>query len=659
MPKAGREAELGRFHQQKQSRLRRAFQALGGTQVIELPAGADTLATLEAYERSGLVEVAEPDILFRPAVLPNDPSFANGDQWALHNTGQFGGLPDADIDAPEGWDRLNSASNIVVATIDSGARYTHQDLAANIWVNPGEIPGNHVDDDGNGFVDDVHGINAVADSGDPSDDLGHGTHVAGIIGAVGNNGVGICGVAWRVQIMPLRFLSPGQLGTLTDLLQCLNYAQSKGARVVNCSFTTTTYSSTMSNAFWNLRAAGVVVAAAAGNEGQNNDLVPSYPASLKLDNIVAVTATTRTDGFSGYNYGSASVHLGAPGSAIWSTYNRSDSDYAFDTGTSMAAPQVAGALALLRARYPSLTPPQLIARLLATVDQIPSLSGRCVSGGRLNLDRALGPRDYELVPAAFAWVATNGMSPVVLAGNGVSGPFPLPFSFPFYGQNQTRVYISANGVVGFDPTGLDVGSDVQLPGGAAPNGAIYPYWDDLNPGAGGQVWAGSIGLAPNRKFVVSWVDVPHAITLGGDSLFSFQAVLHESGEISFQYLNVTNGRPSLVAGKSASIGVEDSSGLSGTSYLYHAAALTNGQALVFTVNTGASAPTLESSLLPGQDLIDLRLSGSPGRSYILSAAPDASSWLPVATNTLPASGILESFESLNDPARFYRARVAP
>jgi subtilisin family serine protease len=502
IPKAERAADLARFHRARGARVHKNFPGLRHTQVVDLPPGTDTLASVEAYQRSGLVEVAEPDILFKPALLPNDPALASGEQWPLQNTGQNGGLPGADISASDAWERFNSASNIIVAIIDSGARYTHQDLAANMWVNPGEIPDNNLDDDENGFIDDIHGINSVTDSGRPVDEIGHGTHVAGIIGAVGNNGLGTCGVAWRVKLMPLRFLSPGQLGSLADLLQCIDYARAKGARVLNCSFTTPIFSATMSNAFFEVRQAGIIVSAAAGNDGTDNDITPIYPASLKLDNIVSVTATTRGDVFSGYNYGLTSVHLAAPGSQIWSTYNRSDSDYALETGTSMAAPHVAGALALMRAHYPAMAPAQLIALLMASVDALPGLSSRCLSGGRLNLDRAVGPRDYLQIPAPYSWVPTNGLANLTLANNGISPALPLSFSFSFYGQDYTEVYVSANGMVGFTTNGLGSTADSPLPSPAnLPNGALYPYWDDLNPSAGGQVWAGPIGLPPHRKFV--------------------------------------------------------------------------------------------------------------------------------------------------------------
>jgi len=164
---------------------------------------------------------------------PDDPEYINGTLWGFNNTGQNGGVADADIDAPEGWDILNSASDVIVAVIDSGIHYTHEDLAENMWVNPGEIPGNRQDDDGNGFIDDVHGINVLTGSGDPRDDYGHGTHIAGIIGAVGNNGKGVVGVAWRVRLMACKFLDQTGNGSVSDAVQCIDYARGKGARIIN------------------------------------------------------------------------------------------------------------------------------------------------------------------------------------------------------------------------------------------------------------------------------------------------------------------------------------------------------------------------------------------------------------------------------------------
>lgn len=662
IPKAGQEAALGRWHRARGATVRAEFPALARIQSIELPAGADTLAAVEAYQRSGLVDVAEPDILFRPAAVPNDPFVLNGEQWALNNTGQSGGLPDADIDGPEAWDKYSSASNVVVAVVDAGVRYTHEDLAANMWVNPGEIPGNGIDDDANGYVDDIHGINAQAGTGQPLDELGHGTHVAGIIGAVGNNGVGGCGVAWRVRIMACRFLSAGQPGTLQDLLNCFSYAQAKGAKVMNLSFTTTTYSTTLSNALWTLRNAGILIAAAAGNDGSNNDTLPVYPAGFQMDNLVAVTSTTRTDGFSGHNYGATSVHLAAPGVDIYSTYNTSDSAYMSMTGTSMASPYVAGAMALIRARYPQLTHQQVIARVLSTVDPLPALAGRCITGGRLNLDRAVGPRDFAISTGTFAWVPTNGMTPLTLDNNGVSAALPLGFSFSYYGQAWPSAYVAANGMIGFEAAGLNAQFEANLPAPGSPNNMICPYWDDLNPAGGGRVWTGTIGVAPHRKFVVSWVDVPHSVVTGGETRFTLQALLHETGEITFQYLDVQNGRSVLNSGRSATVGVEDPQGQTAVLYSYHGtqALITNGLAVVLTPQGNpVVAPGLTVGRVgPGLDsVVNVSVFGQPAQRCILESSPDAGTWSPIATNALPATGKGDSAWPLNGAARFYRARI--
>lgn len=404
IPKAGRAAEFANFHGAQRTRILRRFPRLGDVHVLELPRGANVPALLNLFQRSGLVEVAEPDHLFEPAVLPNDPSFVDGSLWHLHNTGQNFGTPDADIDAPEGWDTLHSASNIIVAVVDTGVRYTHQDLVANMWVNPGEIPGNNLDDDSNGFIDDVHGIDATTSNpalaGKPTDDRNHGSHVAGILGAVGNNGLGVCGVAWKPRIMACKFINASG-GSESDLIQCLDYARTNGAKVINCSFVApagTFGFNILSNAFWQLRTAGIVVAAAAGNSGANNDISGIYPASFQIDNIVAVAATTRADTlWSASNYGATTVDLAAPGVDIYSTGNSADNSYFTLSGTSMATPMVAGALALLRERFPSETPQQIIARLFAAVDPLPGLAGTCKTGGRLNLAKVLSS------PRLTAW----------------------------------------------------------------------------------------------------------------------------------------------------------------------------------------------------------------------------------------------------------------
>ncbi len=353
---------------------------------------------------SGTVEFAEPDFIRHTHLTPNDPSYPI--QWGQHNTGQeidsSFGVADADTDAPEAWDVRTRADGVVVAVIDTGILYTHEDLADNMWRNPGEsLDG--IDNDGNGFVDDIHGINAINNSGDPLDDNGHGTHCAGIIGAVGNNGTGVAGMAWNVELMGVKFLSASGSGSTSDMITCVNYAVSEGADIINASFGGGGFSLSAYNAIENARNNGVIFVAAAGNDSFDNDLWPSYPSNYNLSNIVSVASTNNRDRLSSFsNFGDRTVDIGAPGSDIYSTYIGSNFSYRALSGTSMAAPQVAGALAIIKAQYPS-EDLRLIDRILATVDPLEALSGRVASGGRLNLNNAI----RNLDPISFPRLETT------------------------------------------------------------------------------------------------------------------------------------------------------------------------------------------------------------------------------------------------------------
>src|SRR5688500_2133067 len=314
-----------------------------------------------------------------------------------------------DIKASAICDIRNDASSVIVAVIDSGIRLDHPDIAANLWRNPREIPANGRDDDGNGYVDDVNGINAITNSGNPTDDLGHGTHVAGIIGAVGDNGIGISGVAWRVQIMALKFLRGGTgRGSTSDAIQCIDYAIANGAHIINASYgavsnEVTQFDPAEFDAVRQERDAGIIFVDAAGNEGADMDLLAQYPASFRLENVVAVANSTSRDDLSfGTNFGSGSAELFAPGSEIYSLSHDLNNPYIVRSGTSMAAPHVTGALALLKAQFPSDNYRQLINRILRNVDPIAGLAGKVQTGGRLNLDRALRSTDSRPFNDDFA-----------------------------------------------------------------------------------------------------------------------------------------------------------------------------------------------------------------------------------------------------------------
>ncbi|MEG4278409.1 FG-GAP-like repeat-containing protein [Microcoleus sp. MON1_C1] len=364
--------------------------------LVKLAPNADLLATQTSLAQDPRVETVELNYLLSINSVPNDPQF---DQlWGLNNTGQTGGTPDADIDAPEAWDIQRGSKNVVVAVIDTGVDYTHQDLAANMWTNLREIAGNDIDDDENGYIDDVRGYDFVNNDRDPMDDKGHGTHVAGTIGAVGNNNIGVVGVSQNVSIMPLKFNFDG-LGSTSDAVRAVDYATKKGAKVINASFSGGSYSQAMFNAIGDANNKGVLFIAAAGNGPSNNDSLPSYPANYDLPNVISVAATNDVDQLSGFsNYGENTVDLGAPGGtgAVFPGGDKRDirstlpnNQYGWIPGTSQAAPHVAGAAALLLAQNPSLTVTELKNILMTTTDPLPSLQGKTVSGGRLNLRKAL------------------------------------------------------------------------------------------------------------------------------------------------------------------------------------------------------------------------------------------------------------------------------
>ena len=331
---------------------------------------------------------AEPDyqVTVDADRLPNDPNFSS--LWGMNNTGQAGGVVDADIDAPQAWGVSVGSGATVIAVIDTGIDYRHPDLAANIWTNTDEIAGNGIDDDRNGYVDDIRGYDFANNDADPLDDNGHGTHVSGTIAAVGNNGVGVAGVLWNAKLMALKFLNASGSGSVSGAVAALNYAVANGAVISNNSWGGGGFSSALDTAIRNARAAGHIFVAAAGNAGANNNTTANYPANYNYDNVVAVAAVDRSNNLASFsNYGSTSVELAAPGVAILST--TPNGTYSTYDGTSMATPHVTGALALVRELRPDWTYRQVIDRVLATVDPLTSLQGKTITGGRLNVGRAV------------------------------------------------------------------------------------------------------------------------------------------------------------------------------------------------------------------------------------------------------------------------------
>ena len=342
---------------------------------------------------SDQVAYVEPNLLvFAGDTNPNDPQF--GQLWGLANIGQSGGSSGADVRAPLAWDITTGSHDVVIASFDTGIDYRHEDLADNVWRNPREVPGNGIDDDGNGFADDIYGVDVYYGDSDPLDIDGHGTHTSGTLGAIGNNGVGIAGVTWDVQIMSIKSLSDAGVGSSAAAIQGLKYMslmkREFGVNIVasNHSWFSANRSQALEDAIAESIDLGITFVAAAGNFASNNDLARWYPASYPLDGIIAVAATDHEDELASFsNYGSRTVDLAAPGEAIYSTLP--GNEYGLLNGTSMATPHVTGAVALLKSRFPGASPAQVKSALLNSVDPLESLADKIVSDGRLNVAAAL------------------------------------------------------------------------------------------------------------------------------------------------------------------------------------------------------------------------------------------------------------------------------
>lgn len=542
--------------------------------LLEFSSIVNVQELVSRYENNPHVEFAEPNFVYSLDIFPHDPEFSK--LWGLHNTGQLGGTPGKDIDAPQAWDISADSSQIVVGVIDTGVNYNHPDLAANMWKNPGEIPSNSIDDDGNGFVDDYYGYDFARclkfnppgtvctvtkpRDGDPMDDTGHGTHVAGTIGAVGNNTLGVTGVSWKARIMAIKALTP--VGGLTsDLIDAVNYATMMNVKLTSNSWGGGGFSQALFDAIQAARGADALFVASAGNGGSdgigdNNDASPHYPSSYNLENIIAVAATDVNDNLTTFsNFGAISVDLAAPGDLIFSTWYKVDpsfadirldsttidgipmefspvtsgtgitamaqyaglgfpenftgtsfsgkiavmkrgsitfgekvanamdagaigavifnnidgmfvgtlgsagnwiptasisksdgeflaaqlprqvtfriiaSNYAYLSGTSMSTPHVSGAAALLRARLPAASYSGIKNMILSNTDPLPSLTGKTVTGGRLNLFNVLNLFDFALSNSGGITVGpkTVGSTTLTIALN-AGGPQTVSLS---------------------------------------------------------------------------------------------------------------------------------------------------------------------------------------------------------------------------------------
>jgi subtilisin family serine protease len=379
-----------------------------GWQHVQLPLGLTVEETVARYQNDPDVLAVEPNYVMQiiepvpaPAstagtkgrapkgageVTPNDPLYTS--QWGL-----------ARMHAPQAWTVTTGSTNVVMAVMASGINYNHEDLRANMWRNPGEIPGNGIDDDGDGYVDDLYGIDVASNDADPWDEgtstSGYfGSAAAGIIGAVGNNGQGLAGVNWSVQLMGIRYFRTDGTSTEASFIEGVNYLVGMKSRGVNLRAVHMAFGGTASqsrqDAVDALRRAGVLAVCSATNNGQDSDQTPRYPASYDLPNIIAVAASDQNDNLTAIsNWGRTNVDLAAPGIDLYSTFGPGNTAYDTVIGAGMAAAQVAGAVALLAAANPNATAAEIKAAILETVDVVPALTNKMVSNGRLNVARAL------------------------------------------------------------------------------------------------------------------------------------------------------------------------------------------------------------------------------------------------------------------------------
>jgi subtilisin family serine protease len=461
-----REAVKGKIKESFGLKTEKRF--LTGAELLKMKKKAKIEDVVSKLRKDKDVAYAEPDYLWEADSVPNDYDF--GKLWGLDNAS------DNDIDAPEAWDITLGSPNIVVAVIDEGVDIHHPDIASNIWVNPGEIPNDGIDNDGNGYTDDVNGWdfyhydNSIFDPADGDD---HGTHVAGTIAAVADNSIGVAGVSPGVKIMPVKFLGPYG-GYTSDAVSAIEYAGKMGARIASNSWGGTSYSLALMDAINSFQ--GVFIAAA-GNAGVDTDIYPHYPSAYECSNLLSVAAIDNGGGMAYFsNYGSATVDVGAPGVDIYSL--APGSAYQWMSGTSMATPHVAGVTALMMSINGSLFPEQVIDIIKQTCAPLASLQGKTVTGGLVNAFQAVsmvkgdGPFVMDTDPAygeaqvPLDRIITIRFSENIQPGDQFSGivlkagSTPVDYSFSIEGSVLTIL-----------PSNLqnDMNYTLEIPAGAVKN----------------------------------------------------------------------------------------------------------------------------------------------------------------------------------------------
>jgi thermitase len=455
---------------------KKVFKVIRGLEVIKLSGGVSVEEAVDLLRQDPDVLYAEPNYVLRTMLTPNDTRF--GEMWGLHNIGQSGGTPDADIDAPEAWNQTTGSSDVIVAVIDSGVDYNHPDLSANMFRNTADCNNNGIDDDSNGYVDDCFGIDTRNNDSNPMDDNNHGTHVAGTIGAVGNNNRGVVGINWNVQIMACKFVNSSGSGTTEDAIDCLEYVKimkDRGHNIIatNNSWGGGDFSQALIDAIDAQRQSDILFITAAGNGDffgfpLNNDQTPFYPCNHYLPNVICVAATTRTDSRSSFsNYGRRTVHIGAPGSDILSTIR--NNRYGISSGTSMATPHVTGVAALLKAADPNLDWRALKNLILAGGDNVGSLVNT-ITQKRLNANGALSCSNSTVL---------SRLRPI---GNIINGSVGQPIHLAALHINCTNP--NGDVVLTVDPTEetVTLADDGAASDQAEDDGIYSGLWTPLFPG---------------------------------------------------------------------------------------------------------------------------------------------------------------------------------
>ena len=603
-------------HGRAGARRLRAFNVVPGLEQVRLPEGVTVKDAIARYRAHPDVVYAEPNYIVHALqdaqATPNDPQF--GTLWGLHNTGQSGGTPDADIDAPEAWNITTGSSDVVVAVIDTGTDYTHPDLAANMFQNTADCNANGVDDDGNGYIDDCYGIDALNNDSDPMDDNRHGTHTAGTIGAFGNNGLGVVGVNWNVRLMPCKFLGANGSGPTTAAIACLEYVKTMKDRGVNIVATSNSwgggaYSQALYDAIDAQRQRGILFIASAGNAALDNDTNAVYPANYSLPNVISVAATTRTDSLASFSdYGRRSVHVGAPGEDILST--TPNNTYSTLSGTSMAAPHVSGVAALLKAHDPSRDWRAIRNLILAGGDTIPALANT-ITGKRLNAHGALTCSNSivtsRLLPI-HSFVSATPNIPIPLAALNINCANP---------NGPVTVTVSPGGST------ITLADDGSAGDQAADDGIYTGLFTPLVPQP--YTLTFSTGDVVTVAFPADYHVVPTAYNYRTITGTNLNLLADATAEITPPFPLLFGGieLPALHVGSNGVLGI--------------------GDAVTSYVNVPLPAPLVSAMVAPFWD--DLSPSGSQNVYWdVVGTAPNRElvvEWRDVATRACPAGGTLK------------------